>query len=150
PAGAQIHWFIENGTIVSGEGTSSIQYKAGDIGEMMLGCTFTFPQSGRCPTSHRQAMSVAGGPDATISLSKPEIHAGETAVITITMNRSVWTWSLSDTQNDPITMIGTCGAGSPCQYLYTSSKTGKSTITLHMIGFCPDTNDVSIDLNVVP
>jgi hypothetical protein len=47
-------------------------------------------------------------------------------------------------------MIGTCGAGSPCQYLYQSSKPGKSTITLHLIGFCPDTNDLSIDLNVLP
>ena len=26
----------------------------------------------------------------------------------------------------------------------------KSTITLHMIGFCPETKEVSIDLNVVP
>jgi hypothetical protein len=146
---AQIHWFVEDGTIVSGQGTSSIQYKSGDVGVMTLGCTFTFAQSGRCPTSHRQVMSVAA-PDATMSLSKPEIHAGETAVISLTMNSGVLNWSLNDTQNDPIVMIGTCGPGSPCKYLYTSSKAGKSTITLHMIGYCPETNDVSIDLNVLP
>jgi hypothetical protein len=151
PPGAKIHWFAENGTIVSGEGTSSIQYKSGDVGVMMLGCTFTFAESGRCPTSHRQAMSVNGAPDASISLAKSEIHAGETVVITIVMNRNVWNWSLDDTVTDPITQIGTCGAnGSPCQYLYTSSRPGKSTITLHTIGFCPETKDVSIDLNVVP
>jgi hypothetical protein len=150
PAGTQIHWFAENGAIVSGEGTSSIQYKSGDIGVMTLGCTFTYAQSGRCATSHRQAMSVAGAPDATISLSKPEIHVGENTVISFTTNRSVSNWTLTDSQNDPMFMIGTCGAGSPCQYLYQSSKPGKSTITLHLIGFCPDTNDLSIDLNVLP
>jgi hypothetical protein len=151
PSGAQVHWFVSNGTILSGEGTRSIQYKSGDVGVMTLGCTFTFPELGRCPTSHRQQMGVKGSPDASISLSKNEIHVGETAGITITMNRNVWNWYLDDSLNDPITMIGTCGANaSPCQYRYTSSHVGKSTITLHTTGFCPETKDVSIDLNIVP
>ena len=151
PAGAQIHWFAENGSILSGEGTSSIQYKSGDVGLMTLGCTFTFPESGRCPTSHRQSMSVNGAPDGTIALAKNEIHVGETVGVTIVMNSNVWNWSLDDSLNDPITMIPTCGAnGSPCQYVYKSSHVGKSTITLHLTGFCPETKDVSIDLNVLP
>jgi hypothetical protein len=151
PAGAQINWFASNGIIVSGQGTSSIQYKAGDVGVMTLGCTFTYPETGRCPTSHRQQMGVKGAPDASISLDKNEIHAGETAIITITMNNNVWTWSLDDTLNDPITQLGNCGAnGSPCHYLYQSAHAGKSKITLHATGFCPDTKDVSIDLNVLP
>ena len=143
-------WFAQNATIVSGQGTRSIQYKAGDVGPMLLGCTLTFPD-GRCPTSHRQAVSVKGDPDGTISLAKTQIHAGETVGITIIMNRNIANWYLDDTLNDPITMIPTCGAnGSPCQYVYASSHPGKSTITLHMIGFCPETKEVSIDLNVVP
>jgi hypothetical protein len=151
PAGAQISWFASNGIIVSGQGTSSIQYKAGDVGVMTLGCTFTYPETGRCPTSHRQQMGVKGAPDASISLDKNEIHAGETAIITITMNNNVWTWSLDDTLNDPITQLGNCGAnGSPCHYLYQSAHAGKSKITLHATGFCPDTKDVSIDLNILP
>ncbi|MEA2417088.1 MAG: hypothetical protein QOI58_3745 [Thermoanaerobaculia bacterium] len=151
PPGAQINWFASNGIIVSGQGTSSIQYKAGDVGVMTLGCTFTYPETGRCPTSHRQQMGVKGAPDASISLDKNEIHAGETAIITITMNNNVWTWSLDDTLNDPITQLGNCGAnGSPCHYLYQSAHAGKSKITLHATGFCPDTKDVSIDLNILP
>jgi len=150
PADAQVSWFAQNATIVSGQGTSSIQYKAGDVGPMLLGCTLTFPD-GRCPTSHRQAVSVKGDPNGTIALAKPEIHVGETVGITIVMNSNVWNWYLDDSLNDPIIMIPTCGAnGSPCQYLYTSSHVGKSTITLHLTGFCPETKDVSIDLNVLP
>jgi hypothetical protein len=150
PPDAQVTWYAQNATIVSGQGTSSIQYKAGVVGPMLLGCILTFPD-GRCPTSHRQAVSVKGDPDATIALAKTEIHAGETVGITIVMNSNVWNWYLDDALKDPITAVGGCGAnGSPCQYVYTSSHAGKSTITLHLTGFCPETKDVSIDLNILP
>ncbi|HEV7484293.1 MAG TPA: hypothetical protein VGQ65_01330 [Thermoanaerobaculia bacterium] len=150
PPDAQVTWYAQNATILSGQGTSSIQYTAGDVGSMDLGCILTFPD-GRCPTTHRQTVAVKGDPNGTIALAKTEIHVGETVGITIVMNSNVWYWSLDDTLNDPITMIPTCGAdGSPCQYVYTSSHAGKSTITLHLTGFCPETKEVSIDLNVLP
>jgi len=152
PAGATVHWYGENATIVSGQGTSSIQYKAGDAGTMLLGCTFTFPDAARCPTAHRQAVAVNGDPDATMSLAKPQIHAGETVIITFTMNSNVHYWTFDNSLGDSIALSGNCGANnSPCQAIYTSSHgTGKSTITLHATGFCPETKDVSVDLNIVP
>jgi hypothetical protein len=152
PAGAQVQWFADGATIVSGQGTSSIQYKAGAVGVMILGCTFTFPDPARCPTSHRQAVAVNGAPDATMSVSPGQIHAGETAIITFTMNSNVWTWNFENSLGDSITQVSTCGANNtPCHALYTSSHgTGVSKITLHATGFCPQTKDVSVDLTVVP
>jgi hypothetical protein len=150
PPDAQVTWYAQNATIVSGQGTRSIQYKAGDVGPMLLGCILTFPDS-RCPTSHRQVVSVNGDPDATISLAKTEIHAGETVLITYTMNSNVWTWNLDNSLREAIVGVGGCGANnSPCHALYMSTHAGKSTITLHVTGFCPTTKDVSIDLNVLP
>ena len=151
PPDAQVHWYGENATIVSGQGTSSIQYKAGEIGQMLLGCTFTFTDPERCPTSHRQVVVLNAPPNATMTVSPQQIQAGKTAVITFTASKDVHYWTFDNSLNDSIVLTGTCGSGSPCEALYTSSHgPGKSTITLHATGFCPETKDVSVELNIVP
>jgi hypothetical protein len=66
-------------------------------------------------------------------------------------SKDVHYWSFENSLNDSIVLTGTCGSGYTCQALYTSSHgPGKSTIILHATGFCPETKDVSVDLNIVP
>jgi hypothetical protein len=151
PAGAQVSWSIDNGSIVSGQGTSSAQYKTGEIGAANIGCTFTFPDD-RCPTFHREAVRVtAVDPPGTLSLASATVHAGQTVDITYSVDYSAFSWTLDNTLNDAITPLGICNQNQTCHALYTSSHgTGLSTVTLHVTGFCQQTKDVSVQLEIVP
>jgi hypothetical protein len=151
PADATVHWFIEgDGSIVSGQGTSSIQYKPGAVGTLNVGCTFTFPDD-RCPTSGKRAVRVDSDPVGTIALDKPRIHAGETVLITYSVDVAAANWYLEDSLQDSIERQGNCGAHTMCQALYTSSHgPGTSTINLQMVGFCDNTKTVSVPLTIVP
>jgi hypothetical protein len=149
PADATVHWFVESGSVVSGQGTSSIQYKAGEIGTMIVGCTFTFPDD-RCPTSTRRTARIDGDPVGTIELSKTQIHAGETVLIMYTVNTATWTSYLHDSLNQYIPFQGICGAHITCQASYTNTHPGQTIISLEMEGFCNNPKTVSVPLTIVP
>jgi len=149
PPDATVHWFIDNGSIVSGQGTSSIQYKAGDIGSMTVGCTFTFSDD-RCPVSTRRAAGVNGDPVGTISLSSQQIHAGETIQITYTVDSATLNSYLHDSQGQYIPFQGQCGPHITCQASYTTTQVGQTNITLEMEGFCNNPKTIWKTLTVVP
>lgn len=149
PADATVLWFVDNGSIVSGQGTSSVQYKTGVPGTMVLGCTFTYPDS-RCPTSHRGTARIDADPVGTLSLDKPQISSGETVLISFTLDTATWTWNLHDSANQNIPWVGLCGAHTNCQAQYSSTVPGTTNITLEMEGFCSNKKSVSIPLTVVP
>ncbi len=149
PSDATVLWFIDNGSIVSGQGTSSVQYQTGVPGTMVLGCTFTYPDS-RCPTSHRGTARVDADPVGTLSLAKPQISSGQTVLITFTVDTATWTWNLHDSANQNIPWIGLCGAHITCQAQYSSTQTGTTNITLDMEGFCSNKKSVSVPLTIVP
>lgn len=150
PAGATVQWFVGNGSVLSGQGTSSIQYQAGAIGTMTVGCIFNYG-SDRCPTSHRQEVEINGDPVGTMSVGSPQIHPGGTSLITFTVDQAVSSWTLTDSLNDTITQQGLCGAHMVCQALYTSSHgPGLSTVTLKMTGWCNNTKTVFGQVAVAP
>lgn len=149
PADATVLWFVDNGSIVSGQGTSSVQYQTGVPGTMVLGCTFTYPDS-RCPTSHRATARIDADPVGTLNLAKTQISSGETVLITFTIDSATWTWNLHDSANQNIPFIGLCGAHINCQAQYSSTVPGTTNITLDMEGFCSNKKSVSVPLTIVP
>jgi hypothetical protein len=149
PSDATVLWFIDNGSIVSGQGTSSVQYQTGVPGTMVLGCTFTYPDS-RCPTSHRGTARIDADPVGTLMLAKQQISSGQTVLITFTIDTATWTWNLHDSANQYIPWVGLCGAHTTCQAQYSSTVPGTTNITLEMEGFCSNKKSVSVPLTIVP
>lgn len=149
PADATVHWFVDNGSIVSGQGTSSVQYQTGVPGTMVLGCTFTYPDS-RCPTSHRGTARIDADPVGTLNLAQTQISSGQAVLISFTIDTATWSWYLHDSANQYIPFIGNCGAHINCQAQYSSTVPGTTNITLEMEGFCSNKKSVSVPLTIVP
>ena len=149
PPDATVHWFVDNGSIVSGQGTSSVQYQTGVPGTMVLGCTFIYPDD-RCPTSHRGTARIDADPVGTLSLAKAQISSGQTVLITFTIDTATWTWNLHDSANQNIPFVGLCGAHITCLAQYSSTVPGTTNITLEMEGFCANKKSVSVPLTIVP
>jgi len=155
PPGAQVTWSIDNGSIVSGQGTSTMQYTAAALGSATIGCTFSFTDPDHCPI--RRALVVLVGPvdpPATVKLESTQIHAGQTADLTFTIDLGLVNWTWSNSLNDSITPLGVCSGGftqpGVCHARYTSSHgPGVSTITLHAYGYC-QSKDIPVQLTIVP
>jgi hypothetical protein len=155
PQGATVTWSTDNGSIVSGQGTSTMQYTPSFVGSATIGCTFSFPDPDRCPVVGRRACFVGPvDPPASLTLASTQIHAGQTVDITVNRDFGVLGWSWSNSLNDSITPVGACtgdfvGPG-VCHARYTSShSTGVSTITMHAYGYCA-TKDYPLQLTIVP
>lgn len=155
PPGTQVKWVVNGGTILSGQGTSSIQYQAGSSSEVYFTCTFTFSDPKRCPlTSDIHLPVVPFNPDGSVHVNPTAIVAGKTADVSFSFNKDTVSWSISDTLNDPITM-GPCFVDptshtTSCNGVYTSTHgAGSSTVTVHLTSTCGGTKDVSSVLSVV-
>ncbi|HXH40748.1 MAG TPA: hypothetical protein VNN08_19105, partial [Thermoanaerobaculia bacterium] len=150
PANATINWYITgNGIILGGQGTNTIRYESGSSGLLTVGCTFTFPGD-LCPTSKAWTQDVGLDPVATMSLEKPQIHAGESVLITFTVNSGT-TASFSDPLNDSIKLVAGCLPNTACQALYTSSHGPAETwVTMALTSYCIGKKTVTIPLSIVP
>jgi hypothetical protein len=154
PQGAQVTWSTDNGSIVSGQGTSTMQYTPSFVGSATIGCTFSFPDPEHCPVIGRR-ISLVGpvDPPTTLTLASTQIHAGQTVDLTFTRDLGLVYWEWSNSLNDSITPFGTCsgdfaGPG-VCHARYTSSHgPGVSTITMHAYGYC-QSKDIPVQLTIV-
>jgi hypothetical protein len=153
PPGTQVQWTVQNGAIISGQGTSSVQYQAGSSSGMNVICTFIFADPDRCPlTTQRSRGFLPPEPYATIEVDRREFHvANKTVEVNFRLDSSVTNWSITNSMNDTITPSGPCTPnGSQCWAIYTSTHgPGQSTITLHAINAC-NTKDVSTVLTILP
>lgn len=151
PAGVTVSWYAENATILSGQGTSSIQYQTTAVGTAIIGCIFNFADADRCPTSTRRALGVDPEPSATLSVFPTIIHAGQTAMITYSLNYGVFYSTLANSLGDTITPNGICNRNEQCTATYTSSHgAGTSSIEVQMTGWCSNQKKVSIPLTILP
>jgi hypothetical protein len=159
PPGTTVTWTVQNGAIISGQGTNTIQYMVGDspysTGSNVI-CTFTFADPAHCPLTVQHSLSYLSVTDVaklewTGGDQVTNLKAGQTISLDFLMVNAV-SWSLTDTMNDPIAQ-GPCqhlNGGTSCTAIYTSTHgPGQSTITLHEIGACHN-QDVSIALTVIP
>jgi hypothetical protein len=157
PAGTTVHWDIGYGTILSGQGTNSIQYQAGDPTptiQMYITCTFTSADPDRCPLITRTSRRVIhGNPYAALLFHEGNaLQAGKTMPIQFAVGGDATGWSLTNSMNDSMVPSGPCIATDPgtCYWLYTSTHGGgQSTITLHVTNGC-QTTDVSKVLTILP
>lgn len=155
PQGAQVTWSIDNGSIVSGQGTSTMQYTTAFVGSATIGCTFSFTDPDHCPVMHNRVILVGPvDPPTTLTLASTQIHAGQTVDLTFTTDLGLVYWTWSNSLNDSITPLGVCSGGfaqpGVCHARYTSSHgPGVSTITLHAYGYC-QSKDIPVQLTIVP
>ena len=156
PPGTQVKWVVSGGTILSGQGTSTIQYQAGSSSEVDFTCTFTFSDTTRCPlTSDKRLPVVPFNPDGTLRLGADAIFAGKTTEVSFTFNKDTVSWSISNTLNDPIAMtpcfVDPTTHTTSCNGVYTSTHgAGSSTVTVHLTSTCGGTKDLSTVLRVAP
>lgn len=155
PPGTTVHWDVVNGTLLSGQGTTSIQYQVGDPGPgiyLYVTCTFTFADPDRCPLINRlERRAVPPEPGATLRLdTRGEFHAGQTTSFQFDLGWDITDWSVTNSMNDTITIFGPCAPNGSCSASYTSTHgPGKSTITLHAKNACK-TKDFSTELTILP
>ena len=155
PPGAKVTWSIDNGSIVSGQGTSTAQYTAAAVGSAGIYCTFSFTDADHCPVRTGRGVFVGPvDPPTSLSLASTQIHAGQTVDLTFTRALGLVYWEWSNSLKDSITPLGTCtgdfvGPG-VCHARYTSSHgPGVSTITMHAYGYC-QSKDYPVQLTIVP
>jgi hypothetical protein len=155
PPGTQVNWIVSGGAILSGQGTSTIQYQAGSSLEVYFSCTFTFSDPKRCPlASEKRQPVVPFDPAGSVLVNPKAIYAGKTADVSFSYNKDTVSWSISNTLNDPITIGSPCFVDptthtTSCNGVYTSTHgSGLSTVTVHFTSNCGGTKDVSTLLSI--
>jgi len=138
PAGIPIIWTIENGEILSGQGTDKITFKAGAQGkDITIVCKYDYGNND-CLTSAPALPKphVWGIPAVpAISLAKSEIKVGEAVGFTVTTDMNIEAWGFYTTtaiEAQEIT-LGSCFEIGPltngCNATYTN-KTGPGVKTM--------------------
>jgi hypothetical protein len=156
PPGTQVNWTVAGGSIVSGQGTSTIQYQAGSSTQVHVTCTFTFSDPNRCPLTGESSYLpiVPFDPSGSVSVNPNQIYAGKTADVSFSFSKDTVNWSISNTLNDPITIASPCFVDptdhtTHCHGVYTSTHgPGQSTVTVHFTSNCGGTKDVSVPLTI--
>jgi len=154
PPGTQVSWEVDGGTILAGQGTSTVQYRAGGSSQagfatqVRVICTFTFSDPNRCPLKADKSLPIIPfDPGGDISMTSA-ISAGTTNGFSFSFSKETVSHSISDSLNDPIT-LGACFVDpgtqrTSCNASYTSTHgAGQSTITLHLTSSCGGTKDFS-------
>ena len=140
PPGATLNWRLTNGTIVSGQGTSSLTFKTGTTGNTTVSCDLTFAG---CTNTGDVTRSVHGPTPASVSVSPQGVTVGQKATISIglapdTQSYTVTSSSLTD---HPVFVYGQ-------GWTYTPTVKGDVTITVRVTGACGLTADTAVPLAV--
>lgn len=145
PAGAEVVWSVENGTIVSGQGTANVQFSANEPGQVQLSAVFT--SDGCTSTPYRSpSIFVHGTPVATVTVEPSVIQAGETAIVRTTGYYG-YTGSLTSSLGDELAWIGNDALGTLYEYRSTHGA-GVATITYALTNVCGVTTTVTTTLTI--
>lgn len=146
PSGAASYvWSIDNGTVLSGQGTRSISFRVGASGTTKL--TLTVSNGTGCSASDTHSVTVTQPtPSASVSVSPSTINGGNTATVTITVKNypGTPTWSVSAMQNGIVNPTGS-GNGTFTRTL-AAVNPGSDTVRLEVNGVLVD----SAGFNVLP
>jgi hypothetical protein len=148
PAGASLTWTVENGTIVSGQGTSTPHFKTADSGTLRV--TATVAVSG-CASSWQETGGIITpqAKPAQIALSPSTTKAGQPVTITVTGDTPYYTVTAS-AQNNQLVYVST-PSPKVTVWKYTPTTAGTVTITVHESGNCSYTFvDSTATLTVTP
>jgi hypothetical protein len=123
PAGAQIVWSVENGTIVSGQGTDVVQFAGTNPGPTPLSVVFRNAQGCNSQTAVNPWILTQGAPEIAVSVEPSTIGAGGTAIVTMTMlNNFVRGSGVTSSLGDPLVFLD--GTGNTIRYEYRSTSGG--------------------------
>ena len=151
PAEAELVWSVQNGTIVSGQGTRRIEFTAGEGGMEVIPTVEARYPSGcvaQADTTYVRSM-VYGAPGATITLEPSVIRAGETAVVTVRRTGYEYSVGVGNSLNDP--MDPTSEPGLISTYLYRSTHgPGQSIIKVEGLGQCGERFESTATLTINP
>jgi PKD-like domain len=131
PAGAQLVWSIEGGSIVSGQGTPRVEFISNVEG--LTNLTASVVSETGCASSYAdEYFQTLGVPRATVTVEPSTIGVGGTAIITVTReNLFVGGSGLTSSMGDRIIPLG------DNRYEYISTHGGGvATITLLSQGPC--------------
>ena len=152
PEGATPVWHVDGGEVIDGQGTDHVTYVVnGAPGDLYtLSVYFAFPD-GCSSYKVDLPMTVLGPPSASIALSSPAIHAGESTTIYLTLN-DVSGFNFYAENGDAIEPIYSDDPYSNVfPYKYTSSHgAGSSTIRFWGTGRCGGTFETSTTLEILP
>lgn len=149
PAGGQIIWSIENGTIVDGQGTTHLSYTMASPAPATIGVTITYPD-GCAPATSTMVVQPGGEASATVTVAPESIRAGETANVSVTMNQWVSGWGVMTSNGDPLENFD-CSTWPTCTFLYRSLN-GPGTSTIRVFGndSCMRTFESTATLTINP
>lgn len=149
PAGAEVVWSVENGTIVSGQGTSSLQFYGNAPGWTPVTVVFRNAQGCTSQPYTFQYLMTYGQPEVSVSVEPSTIGAGGTAIVTVTANQYTSGWNITSSLGDQIAGLGPLENGPGYRYEYRSSNGGGiATITVDANSPCGLTATASTTLTI--
>lgn len=148
PAGVEVSWTVENGTIISGQGTDSIVFAGTNPGSTPVSATFS--NAAGCTATFTNSYVVTQGiPQLQITVEPSAIDAGTTASVKVTRldNYSVG-YGLTSSLGDQIVPVGMVDEFT-YEYQYRStSGPGVATITANVSNACGDSNTATATLTI--
>ena len=136
PAGAEVVWSIENGTILAGQGTDVVQFAGTSPGPSPLSVVFRDASGCSTQAARNPYILTQGTPEISVSVEPSTIPLGGTAIVTFTRhNNYVRGFDVSSSLGDPIVFLG--ASGESVQYEYRSiGAGGAATITAYANNAC--------------
>ena len=151
PEDAAIVWSVQNGTIVSGQGTTRIELTAGDQpGDIIATAEARYANGcvGVSDASYATG-TVFGPPSATLSVEPAIIHAGETATVIMARDLSVGGFTILSSLGDEIEVVASDQQS--ITFLYRSTHgPGQAVITVNGFGQCGGAFEASTTLTIEP
>jgi hypothetical protein len=146
PAGAELVWTVENGTIVSGQGTAELQFAGQTPGNMVISAKLVNAEGCESETHSFPYMITFGEPEITVSVEPSVIPSGGTAIITTT-SRFVTGSNLTSSLGDPISLLGQSGNSVQWEYRSTAAS-GTAVITYDVTNACGQTATATTTLTI--
>lgn len=146
PAGATVVWTVENGSIVSGQGTAELQFAGETPGNIVVSAKFVTAEGCASETTSFPYMKTYGQPEITITVEPAVIPPGGTAIISTTANYITGS-NLTSSLGDPIVFLGQTGDTVRWEYRSTAAS-GTAVITYDVHNSCGNTATASTTLTI--
>lgn len=148
PAGHALTWSITNGTIVSGQGTATVQFTADAPGSTLLTATLANAQGCSSQYTFPYTMTL-GVPEVSVSVEPAIIDAGGTAIVRVTrLNEYATGWNVTSSLGDFIVPLRQIDQYTS-EYEYRSTYgAGVATIRVDAQNECNLTNSPTTTLTI--
>ncbi len=147
PNGWQPMWSVDNGTMLSGQGTSALHFAGINPGATTVSVVFQNAQ-GCTSQPATQQLFTNGSPQIGVSVDPQSIGAGGTAIVTVTrLNNYVRGFGVESSLGDSIVPIGS--NGNTTQYEYRSTHGGGvAAITATATNVCNESTTATTTLSI--